>query len=807
MGTIRYIGIVITVLAIVLAPVSVTRGTINFITLTLVNPGDNPTSLSNGRGYYLAGKTYSFQINVTDPDITGWAQLTDVRITIPNTTPILVSINPSGTGNDLPVTVGSGAVNAVADIPATSTYNNCTVTFKITFRWDTPESAYTLLRVITASATSTNTRTTTRTVSYGVCSTVKIINFAQNGVAADAMVNPWHDAFNVTGAVIYNVPGATIADRLNTVDPGEITNTTLYIDGNATGFSDAVMADDLSYTVTAQYINGIVPILGNHSWTVQCSMATAGASEGSANTLALNCDQVQVTAIAFLNGGGVDAPNYYRSVNVPGTQVRVTARMQNGGGNVVGNTTVTVRNVTEGPAGDITVLIANGQGSGIGDVSNPTTVNGTTEVDTYRIQTVTGGAHGGDTAPNGQSDETRITQPANPVIYWDDDDPPGDTTDNFTNWVGLSQTAFSLTFNWQALTTGGPDFDGDFYTYRIYYKESSSLTWLIIDRNTTGYVSLGSIGAGTITSAIQNLRPVTNYDYYITAVDVFGNEVAVGNRLYFRESPPPPPDYATASTVASTINVSITDGIDSFDDNSFETNAAASARLLRKTAIRVSMFIVGAGDLPESVNIIGALDGATDLIVAGAINPVLTENTDFFRYSSIKTGPNQWNAYIPDTNTTLINVGADVRFILELVKGGIKSYVDHDSEKESPPGDPNNYEWTFRINAAPTFTPWPTRVLNNVLTRENPVCYPAYYLTDDAYVSIRAYDIKGRPIATLLDNVYRKGGQNIKEGGWRGNNRSNKKLGVGLYYLHFKATRASDGQVILNSFKKVVMAR
>jgi len=784
-------------MAIVLVPASVTRGTINFITLTLVTPADNPTTLSNGSGYYLAGKTYSFQVNVVDPDITGWGQLTDVSISIPNTANIAVSLNPSGTGVNLPVTVSSGSVNAVADVAGT--YNNCTVTFKITFRWDTPESAW-ASRTMTASATTTNTRTADRIVSYGVCSSVKIINFAQDGVAADAMVNPWHDAFNVSGTIVYNVSGATIAD---TVLAAEILQSTLYIDGIPTIFNGGVNDNTPTFAVTAQYVS----TLGNHAWTVQCSMLTAGASEGSANSLALNCDQVDVTAITFFNGGGIDAPNYYRSVNVPGTRVRVTARMLNGGGNVVGNTTITVRNVTEGAGGDFTVLIANGQPSGVGDVPNPTTVNGATELDTYRIQTVTGGAHGGDTAPNGQSNETRISPLITSQIYWDDDDPPGDTTDNFTNWVGLSQTAFSLTFNWQALTTGGPDFDGDFYTYRIYYRESTSATWLIIDRNTTGYAALGSIGAGTVTAVIQNLRPVTNYDYYITAVDVFGNEVAAANNLYFRETPPPPPDFAVASTVASTINVSVTDGIDSFDDNSFETNAAASARLLRKTAIRVSMFIVGAGDLPDSVNVIAAPDGAPDLIVAGAIDPGLTENTDYFRLSSIKTGPNQWNAYVPDTNTKLINVGSDVRFILELVKGGIKSYVDHDSEKELPPGDPNNYEWTFRINTAPTFTPWPTRVLNNVLTEENPICYPSYYLTDDAYVSIKAYDIKGRPIATLLDNVYRKGGQNIKEGGWRGNNRSNKKLGVGLYYLHFKATRASDGQVILNSFKKVVMAR
>lgn len=806
MGTIRYIGIVLTVLAIVFIPASVTRGTINFITLTLVTPADNPTTLSTGSGYYLAGKTYSFQINVIDPDITGWAQLTDVSIAIPNTANIAVSLNPSGTGVNLPVTVSSGSVNAVADV--TGTYNNCTVTFKITFRWDTPESAYTPLRVMTASSTTTipavNIRTTTRTVSYGVCSSVKIINFAQDGVAADAMVNPWHDAFNVVGAVVYNVTGATISDKLERIDAGEITGTTLYVDGNATIFSDNVVDNtltaDLSYAVSAQFISGLAPILGNHTWTVRVSMATAGASEGSANSLALNCDRVEVTAITFINGGGVDAPSYYRSITVPGTQVRVTARMQNGGGNVVGNTTVTVRDVTGGVNFD--VLIANGQASGVGDVTVPVAGGGNvTTLHTYRMQAVTDGAHGGDTAPNGQSNEIRIQQPANPQIYWDDLDPPGSNTVPFTGGYSFSQTAFSLTFNWTALTTGGPDFDGDFYTYRLYYKQDTSATWLIIDRNTTGYASLGVIGTGTVT--VENLTPVTNYNFYITAVDVFGNEVAAAN--FFPVAP-----FDTAATVASTINVSITDGIDSFDDNSFTANALSSARLLRKTAIRISLFIVGAGDLPDSANIIvipnvadPSIDGS---IIAGGVLTG-TAGTDYYVYSSIKTGPNQWTAYIPDTNP-LINVGNNVGFIIELVRGGVPSYVDHNSESETPAtANPNDYEWTFRINSAPTFTPWPTRVLNNVLTNENPICYPSYYLTDDAYVSIKAYDIKGRPIATLLDNVYRKGGQNIKEGGWRGNNRSNKKLGVGLYYLHFKATRASDGQVILNSFKKVVMAR
>ena len=74
-------------------------------------------------------------------------------------------------------------------------------------------------------------------------------------------------------------------------------------------------------------------------------------------------------------------------------------------------------------------------------------------------------------------------------------------------------------------------------------------------------------------------------------------------------------------------------------------------------------------------------------------------------------------------------------------------------------------------------------------------------------MSIIVYDIKGRVVKTLLDKAYRSGGQNIKEDGWQGDNKSNKKVGVGLYYIHFKGERVSDGKVILDSFQKVVMAK
>lgn len=784
--------------AVMLFPVTGARGTINSITLT---PAD-PTTMSSGVGYYLAGKTYSFSVNVIDPDITGWAGISDVRITIPNSTNIVVSIAPSGTGTDLPVTVVSGTVNAVANV--TGTYNNCTITFKVTFRWDTPENLTASTQSVVAQATTTNTRTDTRSVYYGICSSIKILNIAASGTAADGMINPWHDAFNVTGSVVYNVSGAGAADQVHLradATNAEISNLELYIDGAASGFTDADETDGVSITVNA----GTITTLGNRALRVRATMATAGGPETSSNNLTLICDRVEITGITFFNGGGVDSPSYYRSINVPGpsagqsaTQVRITARMQNGLGPMVGNIQVTLENITHG--GTTAVNIFNGQTSGVAYLSYPTTLPAAdnTNADSYQVSAISGGSYSGDAA--GQNSAARVTQVANPVVYWDNVDPPGGASSPFTGWLGFSQTAFSLTFNWTPLASGAPD--GDFYTYRLYYKKSAATTWTIVDRNTTGFTSLGTISTGTVT--INNLQPVTEYDYYMTAVDVFGQEVIQAYRA-------PKDPFDTASTIASTVQVSITDGIDAFEDDTFTKDANSSARKLRKTAVRVNMFIVGVEDLPDGVNIIGipnVMNPATDgnIISSGVIDGALTENVHYYRYSSIKTGSNQWVGYIPDSSP-LVAVGANTGFILEMIKGGVKSYADHNSELEAAPGNPNNYEWTFSITSQPTFQPWPTRVLNNVITDANPIAYPAYYLTDNAYVTIKAYDIKGRPVATLLDNVYRAGGQNIKEGGWRGDNRSNRKLGVGLYYLHFQAKRASDGRTILNSFQKVVMAR
>ena len=72
-------------------------------------------------------------------------------------------------------------------------------------------------------------------------------------------------------------------------------------------------------------------------------------------------------------------------------------------------------------------------------------------------------------------------------------------------------------------------------------------------------------------------------------------------------------------------------------------------------------------------------------------------------------------------------------------------------------------------------------------------------------MTIKVYDIKGRPVTTVLDSAFRRGGINIKERGWDGSNKSNKKIGVGLYYMNFRAKSAANGREILNDTKKIVM--
>ncbi|MGV7927662.1 MAG: hypothetical protein AB2L13_01950 [Spirochaetota bacterium] len=827
------------------------RGTITSITLT---PG-NPTTMSNTLGYYLAGKAYVFTVNVVDPDVTAWNQITDVRITIANTTNIVVrntaafgfGASPLVADTAFGVTVDSGAVDATGLVAVGSTYNNFTVRFTVTFRWDTPESAWAAARNVIGSATTNNpavnTLTDTRMVSYGVISTIRIVGFAQDGDAADGRINPWHTAFNVTGTVAYNIPGATAADAVHLVaDAGaaeyDAAGATLYRTGIITPHVDLTPAA-LSIPVSAEWFNslGWATARGNHTWTVVVPMATPGGPETSANTLAINCDRIRVTNIEFLGGGGVNPPpRYYRSVNLPGTQVRVTAQLENAATPMVGNTTIRISD-SAGTPNTYDVVIANGATQGVFDMSaNYPAVPGDipandTTVLSYSAVRVFGGAYDGDTAAaEGQDDFGSITQAVLGTyqIYWDHNDPPGTNAPN-TPFIGvlvpfpgvpnfgITPSATSLTLSWTQLDPLVEN-DHDFYTYRIYYKLNSAIPWTIIDRNTPGFggvpYNLGLIT--TATASIEGLVPLESYDYFMSAVDVFGNEVYTllpNNVLH--ASAPNVQNYSTIQTLPLSIQCSVSDGIAVYNNGHFgnDTDLLVACpapnpvnQPLRKSAITVKLQIEGtATSLPDTVNLIVAQDGPGDLY--NGITITLPHSS----ITCTKTGPNTWKGIIPDTNPLII-IGNDVRFIIELIRGGISTFADHNSEQERPssipaPVTPNDCEWTFRVTTPTTFQPWPTRILNNVITDKDPVAYPAYYLSEDAYVTIKVFDIKGRPVATLLDNAFRKGGQNIKEGGWRGDNKANRKLGVGLYYIQIEAKAVSSGKVILNSFQKVVMAR
>jgi len=785
--------------ALALLPFKQSRADITSVTLT---PAPT-TTLSNGLSYYLAGISYTFRVQAFDPDATvqtDWNQITVEFRTLAGIQQSF-AINM----NDDSITAQNNVIVTVAN--NTTDWRSPDYDITVYFRWDMPNAnefapaATNFIRLrVSEDLAPPSSLVQDYTFSYGVCASVAVLNFAQGGDAADGYVNPNHAPFNVTGAIVYNVPLATAADRVEARDPGEITGvgTTLLLDGAATALTDNTMADDCSYTVNSGLLAGAVAA---HVWRIRCRMATGPVDEVSNNLLNIYCNEVQVTNVEFINGGGrtISATEYYRSVNFPGTQVRVTANLVYGGGAMVGNTNITLNNGVD----PVTIVqIVNGATQGVGNVNYPGgTVDGTTTPRTYQISQVSGGVY--DT-------QTTVTQPANRIVYWDNQDPPGANTPPFIN-VTDSTTAYSLTLTWTPLTH---PFDGDFDTYRVYYRTSAVLLipagpWLMLDRTQTGYANLGLYGTGTTT--ITGLNPLTEYDYYMSAIDIFGNVVAVANEAPLPSSGVP----RKVVTQYKTIECTLTDGILSYPDLHFAATKAGASRPVRKTAIKVTFFLVTAGGQPDSNNII-LMNGDYD-VYSGAgiqfiepgtnnIRILYVLNTHYYRIPCMKTAPNTWVGYIPETNP-FMQIGNTLSFMLETTRGGAVTYSDS-TKSESTPVNPNNEKWAFYVSpqVATTFVPWPTRVLNNVITKKNPVAYPSFYLSENALVTIRIYDIKGRPVMTLLDNSPRAGGQNIAEG-WAGVNRYNNKVGVGLYYIHIQARSAASGKIILNSFKKVVVAK
>ncbi len=797
------------------------------ITSVTLTPA-TPTTLSNGKSYYVAGKQYPFRVRAVDPEAvqdTDWDQII-LEFREGGVTRASCTININA-GSDS-VAAQSGVVVDTIDRSGTSNWSNLDYNITLRFRWDVTD--YNAAAVNNIRATVSEDRapasnmTDTVTFNYGVCASIAVRNFAQDGVAADGRINPWHSAFNVTGSIVYYVAGESITNLVETVDAGEITGTTLRLDGIDTAFGDNYLGGAVTYNITAGFVN----VLGDHTWSVTVVMSTPGGPEIAVNTLNFNVNRVEITNIQIINGGGINAP-YYRSVYIPGTQIRITARLEHnspslgGDRSMRGNTIITVRNVTNGI--NFTVQISSGQTIGIADVTTPAAADvgdGTTQLTDYQIFEIDAGSY-----ENGQNGPGRILTPNDggtitntPVdvqIYWDDQDPPGNNDapgigkTPFTTWSSITSTPTSFTINFTPVSAlPDPPYDADFYSYRLYYKRAVDPGWTMVDRNVAGYAALSNPATSSI--SITGLIPLTEYHYFLTAVDVFGIEVEYllpnTDALYdmLTEDNDGTYIYGKISTTPTSIEVSITDGITKYGNNDFESSGVINAanRPLRKTAIRVELFIITAGDQPDAVNLIVAQDDGTGTgSPTGNIVPLGT--VPYERIQCQKTGPNRWMGYIPSENQ-FMTVGSYVRFIIESMRNGVPSYSDR-VEEASPPGDPNAYEYTFAVVNPPQFTPWPTRILNNVIDDKNPTCYPAYYLTDDAYVEITVYDIKGRPVAKLLDNAFRKGGQNIKEGGWNGTNKANRKLGVGLYYIHIRAKRVSDGKVILNSFQKVVIAK
>ncbi|MBN2078594.1 MAG: fibronectin type III domain-containing protein [Spirochaetes bacterium] len=798
---------ILTLAACLIAP-ALARAAIESVTLT---PAPT-TTLSNGRPYYCAGVSYTFRIQARDPAATGkgyWSNAADhtIEVSFPGGSSFYVDLNSPGAdafgGTNITVdsaTDNSGGVYTVIDY-----------TVVVRFNWNAGPVAA-VSNSIVATVTANNGATTdnaTRTFIFGVISQIAVINFAQTADAADGYVNPWHDTFDLTGRIAYYIAGQNISTL---VPLAEISSITLYRNP-ATPAGAAVVNsgtnNDFQYAVPAEYFSFGQPtaatvVTGAYTWSITATMATGGASEpSSSGTLGLTVGMVSVAAaggITFVNGGGVNAPYYVRSVNVAGTRLSLATPAA-----MVGTVNFSV---DDDLGNSYAVQVNNGATSGAVDLGvTPTAVQvpDATNVNvTYEVQSVTGGAYGNTNPANGQNVPARILNSGGHACRWENNHPPGDQGAPFTTGGGVvATTAISFTLEWDPLTTAGPNYDADFDTYRVYFRRTGDPSWEMLDRST--HAALGNIGvvgtpvSFTVGGVGQELEPLTQYEYQISALDVFGNDVLLGNRI-----------VGTVTTNAEQVTASISDGISSYNNDHFnDTNP--ESRPVRKSAITVTVKIYTAGSIPDSVRIIVANNdsdlgpGPPQYGMTSTQDSILNLPADQrWSISCARKGANTYEGFIPSEHP-LMQIGTNIRFIVETWEGGTATWNDHTPDP-APPGDWWSDEWRFRVAKKALFIPWPTRVLNNVLTNRLPCCFPAYFLVADALVTIKVYDVKGRVIATLAEKMYRPGGQNIKEMGWCGLNKDNRRVGPGLYYIHIKAVTIGN-RTILDKMMKVVVAR
>jgi hypothetical protein len=782
----KIIKITVFLVITVLVSTQLLNATVDTVTVTSITPA----SVIGGVNYYLAGQSYTFRVQATSSTNTLKSDWNSIKLDIDSTNALIDTITIS-VDTDTPT--ASTGLNFIG-LMDNSFYATGNLDYNITvmFLWTATEignAARSVRATVTDDiAPAPNSLTNTSlAANFGICASIQVMNFVQTGAAGDGKITPKHDAFNVTGVLVYNVATAT---PLDTIPAGNIASVSLLRNAVVTALVNGGVLPSVSFPVPINYFNPGFPGLGTYTWQVRAVMqaAVGGGNEDSSNTIFIRTDRVQITDVRFFPTVSVDlSPNYWKSTNVPGATIRVYAQMERlpTSGNVEGNTVVRIRYNYGAGNIDTDVTILSGAAFGDAAITYPVIGAGTSLLPgayttNYTAVEIIGGPYD-EPAPYGQHTSGDITGVIRNVT-WNNANPPRNNAIGsiFTGAGAHTTTASSLTLLWTALTTVG-GVNGDFYSYKVYVKKSSDAIWNVIDRTTDA--TLGVIG--TVTATVIGLVPFTNYDYQLSAVNVFGNETLLADMI---KGPPP------LLTKPISIAVILSDGITQYPDSSFPAVANPPVnRSLRNTAIKITLDIITAGAIPDQVN----LHLGNALITPAGALPVIAAN----RISCTKTAPNRYVAYIPTTHPFNI-VGGEIWFVAELVYGGVSTFVDHD-------GGANyiDYEWNFLIASAPTFTPWPTRILNNVMDANNPICYPAYYLTDDAYVTISVFDLKGRPVVTLLDNQLRKGGQNIKEGGWDGANKAARKIGVGIYYVRFYATRAADGKVILNEFKKVVMAR
>lgn len=526
--------------------------------------------------------------------------------------------------------------------------------------------------------------------------------------------------------------------------------------------------------------------------------------------------QVRVNSMRFYGGGGIGptssgayrSQEYYRAYGIPGTSCRINAEM-NVGGNwqpMYGDTQFTVSYSDGTSTGTFGVTILSGQNNGVALIPYsslggflPAWISGgETRLFTYTVSAVSGEFCSG------------LDSAAGASIYWDnktapagDDFPPAGEDE-----IVVNTTATTCKLFWRPIspaTSPAGRKNGDFYEYRIKYRiynEESPESWRswngtndpalrYIANNPVdnpGTDSAMHFFEGRKYTSLPNLKLFTRYEYFIEAVDVFGNVTA---------APAVPYQF---STLPYSTEIIVSDGISTYTDFTDLTNARS--RTLRDTNIRVDMSIVATDTVPDAVVVWYTADTATDFVRDGQlINTDAFAADSLFSVEAVPTASNRWTAYL-NSESTVIADGNTVRMIVETRSGSVSSYSDYDISDL----DPNDDEWTIYIGTPVTLKPWPVRILNNVITKKNPAAYPAYYLSEDSYVTIMAYDIKGRAVAVILENAFRRGGQNIKENGWRGTNKTGRKLGVGLYYIKIFARSANSKKIILDKTEKVVIA-